>query len=156
MSLQTAETSSQITVRVVTFPIGTLTLAIPIESVYRVLSQITIHGSGERGVGVAHLEDFELTVFDLEYHLFIENIKNSVNRVNKNHVIVVQSQQEIVGLQVKEAPSLKNIPRDQVRVLPDSYRKADTLHFCSHVAILEEIEAKTTIFLLDVERLLPQ
>ena len=69
MSLKTAETSSQTTVRVVTFPVGTLILAVPIQSVYRVLSQITIHGSGEKGIGVAHLEDCELTVFDLEYYL---------------------------------------------------------------------------------------
>jgi len=153
MSLKTAEISSQTMVRVVTFPVGTLTLAVPIQSVYRVLSEITIHGSGERGVGVAHLEDCELTVFDLEYHLFIENIKNSVNHVTKNHVIVVQSQQEVVGLQVKEAPSLKNIPRDRVRVLPPSYRQADTLSFCSHVAVLEAAKMQLTIFLLDVERL---
>ncbi|MDR9405516.1 MAG: chemotaxis protein CheW [Halothece sp. Uz-M2-17] len=156
MSLKTAETSSQTTVRVVTFPVGSLTLAVPIQSVYRVLSEITIHGSGERGVGVAHLEDYELTVFDLEYHLFINHIKNSVNNVTKNHVIVVQSQQEVVGLQVKAAPTLRNLPRDRVRVLPPSYRKADTLNFCSHVAILEETEATLTIFLLDVERLFPQ
>ncbi|AFZ44965.1 CheW domain protein [Halothece sp. PCC 7418] len=156
MSLKTAETSSQTTVRVVTFSVGTLILAVPIQSVYRVLSQITIHGSGEKGVGVAHLEDCELTVFDLEYYLFIDNIKNSVNHVTKNHVIVVQTQQEVVGLQVKDAPTLRNLPRDRVRVLPASYRQADTLSFCSHVAVLEETEATLTIFLLDVERLFPQ
>ncbi len=153
MSAKTVAASAQTTVRVITFPIKNLTLAVPIESVYRILSQVTIHGSGEKGVGIAHLEDYELTVFDLEYHLFPQSTENSTKTVTKNHVIVVQGQQEVVGLNVKQAPALKNIPRDRVRVLPASYRKADTLNFCSHVAVLEEAGAKITIFLLDVEHL---
>lgn len=156
MSAKTVEASAQTTVRVITFPIQNLTLAVPIQSVYRILSQVTIHGSGEKGVGIAHLEDYELTVFDLEYHLFPQSTENLTKTVTKNHVIVVQTQKEIVGLNVKQAPTLKNIPRDRVRTLPTSYRKADTLSFCSHVAVIEETEATVTIFLLDVERLLPQ
>jgi purine-binding chemotaxis protein CheW len=49
-----------------------------------------------------------------------------------------------------------NLPRDRVRVLPSSYRKADTLGFCSHVAVVEEGEETKTVFLLDVNRLIPR
>ncbi len=153
--MKTVETTTN-TLRVVTFPVGELTLAVPIQAVYRVLSQIPIAGSGERGVGVAHLEDYELTVFDLEYKLFTEPRQSGfVHAPIGSHLIVVQSQQEALGLLVKKAPTLMNLPRDRVRVLPASYRKTDTLGFCSHVAVLQEEKETITVFLLDVEQLMP-
>jgi len=154
--MKTAETTTG-TLRVVTFLVGDLTLAVPIHSVYRVLSQISIAGSGERGVGVAHLEDYELTVFDLEYKLFTEPRQQGIiHAPTGSHLIVVQSQAEVLGLLVKQAPTLMNLARDRVRVLPASYRKTDTLGFCSHVAVLQEEKEMTTVFLLDVEQLMPQ
>jgi len=152
--MKTVEMSSQETLRVVAFPVGKLTLSVPIQSVYRVISKIPVYGSGERGVGIAHLEDYELTVFDLEYQLFTQ--KNEETIQTPSHIIVVQSQSEVLGLSVKQAPTLMNLQRDRVRVLPESYRQADTLSVCSHVAILAEKEETMTIFLLDVEQLLSQ
>jgi purine-binding chemotaxis protein CheW len=153
--MKTVETTTN-TLRVVTFPVGELTLAVPIQAVYRVLSQIPIAGSGERGVGVAHLEDYELTVFDLEYKLFTKPRETGiVHAPMGSHVIVVQSQGEALGLLVKQAPTLMNLARDRVRVLPASYRKTDTLGFCSHVAVLQEEKETITVFLLDVEQLMP-
>lgn len=153
--MKTVETTTN-TLRVVTFPVGELTLAVPIQAVYRVLSQIPIAGSGERGVGVAHLEDYELTVFDLEYKLFTKPRETGiVHAPMGSHVIVVQSQAEVLGLLVKQAPTLMNLARDRVRVLPASYRKTDTLGFCSHVAVLQEEKETMTVFLLDVEQLMP-
>lgn len=150
------DTNTKTTIRVVAFPVGKLTLSVPIQSVYRVLSQIPVYGSGERGVGIAHLEDYELTVFDLEYQLFTKQEESSIEAPQGSHIIVVQSDTEVLGLLVKQAPTLMNLERDRVRVLPASYRQADTLGFCSHVAVLEQEEETITIFLLDVERLLPQ
>lgn len=153
--MKTTETSLNTTLRVVTFPVGKLTLSVPILSVYRVLSNVEVYGSGERGVGVAHLEDYELTVFDLEYQLFTPKNQDSVQAPTGNHIIVVQSKKEVLGLAVKQAPTLMNIPRDRVRTLPTSYRQTDSLSFCSQVAVLEKDEATITVFLLDVEQLLP-
>ncbi|MFB6275372.1 MAG: chemotaxis protein CheW [Halothece sp.] len=155
MTMKTAQTASNTTLRVVTFPVGKLTLSVPIQSVYRVLSQVPVEGSGERGVGIAHLEDYELTVFDLEYQLFTKAQEEAIQAPAGSHIIVVQSNSEVLGLLVKQAPALMNLPRDRVRVLPSSYRKADTLSFCSHVAVLEQQEQTVTVFLLDVEKLLP-
>ncbi|QDZ40075.1 chemotaxis protein CheW [Euhalothece natronophila Z-M001] len=152
--MQTVEQSSTTTFRVVTFPVGKLTLAVPIESVYRVLSEIPVEGSGERGVGVAHLEDYELTVFDLEYQLFTQKPSEPISAPAGSYLVVVQSQSEVLGLLVKQAPTLMNLSRDRVRVLPQSYRQADTLTVCSHVAVLEaENQSSNTVFLLDVEQL---
>jgi purine-binding chemotaxis protein CheW len=154
--MKTTETSASTTLRVVTFPVGKLTLSVPIQSVYRVLSQVPVYGSGERGVGIAHLEDYELTVFDLEYQLFTQKNQEPIAAPTGSHIVVVQSETEVLGLLVKQAPTLMNLPRDRVRVLPSSYRKADTLGFCSHVAVVEEGEETKTVFLLDVNRLIPR
>ncbi len=156
MNTKTVDTSSTTSLRVVAFPVGQLTLSVPIESVYRVLSQVPVYGSGERGVGVAHLEDYELTVFDLEYKIFTHKNEESIQG---SHIVVVQSHQEVLGLLVKQTPSLMTLPRDRVRVLPASYRKADSLSFCSHVAVVEQQEQEQesiTVFLLDVDRLIPR
>ena len=152
--MKTVEISSQETWRVVAFSVGKLTLSVPMQSVYRVLSQVPVYGSGERGVGIAHLEDYELTVFDLEYQLFTQ--KNEEEIPTSSHIIVVQSQREVLGLSVKQAPNLMNLQRDRVRILAESYRQGDTLSFCSHVAVLTDKEETMTIFLLDVEQLLAQ
>lgn len=154
--MTTAEQSLTKTFRVVAFSVEKLTLAVPIESVYRVLSEIPVEGSGERGVGIAHLEDYELTVFDLEYQLFPHKPSEAISAPAGSYIVVVQSKAEVLGLLVKQRPTLMNLPRDRVRVLPSSYRKADTLGFCSHVAVVEEGEKKTTVFLLDVNRLIPK
>ncbi len=153
--METIESSSQIIWQVVAFPVGTLILSVPIQSVYRVLSKIPVNGSGERGVGIAHLENDELTVFDLEYQLFPQQMQQNL-AIKGSHIIVVQSETEVLGLLVKQTPTLMNLERDRVRILPDSYRQADTLSFCSHVAILDGKEARTTVFLLDVEQLLQE
>lgn len=148
--------TSTATLRVVSFPVGNLILSVAIDSVYRVLSQIPVYGSGERGVGIAHLEDYELTVFDLEYYLFTRKQEEPQPASTGNHIIVVQSATEVIGLLVKEAPTLRNLPRDRVRALPSSYRQTDTLSFCSHVAVLEQEQPTITVFLLDVEQLFPK
>ena len=41
------------------------------------------------------------------------------------------------------------------RVLPDAYRRADTLEVASHVAVIPQGGVPLTVFLLDVQLLLP-
>jgi len=156
MNTQTVNPSSTTSLRVVAFPVGQLTLSVPIQSVYRVLSHVPLYGSDERGVGIAHLEDYELTVFDLEYKIFTHKQQEPIQAPEGSHIVVVQSHQEVLGLLVKQPPTLMTLPRDQIRVLPSSYRKADSLSFCSHVAVVEQQEESVTIFLLDVDRLIPR
>ncbi|NES01156.1 MAG: chemotaxis protein CheW, partial [Symploca sp. SIO1B1] len=46
-------------------------------------------------------------------------------------------------------------PLSQIRILPESYRRADTLDIASHVAVINQAGVALTVFLLDVELLLP-
>jgi purine-binding chemotaxis protein CheW len=42
-----------------------------------------------------------------------------------------------------------------IRVLPESYRRSDTLEVASHVVVIGQEAAPLTLFLLDVDLLLP-
>ena len=48
-----------------------------------------------------------------------------------------------------------DLPISQIRMLPDSYRRGDTLERASHVTRIEENELLWTVFILDVDRLVP-
>jgi purine-binding chemotaxis protein CheW len=47
------------------------------------------------------------------------------------------------------------VPLSTIRVLPESYRRADTLEVASHVAVIPQEAGSLSVFLLDVDQLLP-
>jgi purine-binding chemotaxis protein CheW len=52
-------------------------------------------------------------------------------------------------------PTLENIPIFQIRLLPDSYRRTDTLELASHVTMVPQGENTLTAFVINVDRLVP-
>lgn len=139
--------------KVLVFAIGNLKLALHIKNVYKVLNQTPVYGSGLNGVGIAHVGDREVTVVDLNQRLFQCSITNLAS--NAGYLIIFQNTQgELYGIPVAVVPALMAVPMSSIRVLPESYRHADILGFASHVAVIPQVEAPLTIFLLDVEQLL--
>jgi purine-binding chemotaxis protein CheW len=47
------------------------------------------------------------------------------------------------------------VPLSMIRVLPESYRRSDMLEVTSHVVVIPQEVAPLTLFLLDVDLLLP-
>lgn len=139
--------------KVIYFRVGTLNLGLRIESVYKVLNQTQVHGSGINSVGIAHMGDRELIVVDLQQQLFQSSIINSSQK--RGYLVVAQDAAgEFYGIPVATAPALMEVPLASLRVLPESYRHADTLGIASHVAVIPQPETPLTLFLLDVDRLL--
>lgn len=141
------------TVKVVVFGMGNVNLALHINNVAKVVPQITVHGSGLNYVGIAHLEDREVTVVDLYKRLFRSS---SINDASKNgYLMIVRNRQnELYGIPVATVPTLIEIPLSYIRVLPESYRNADIFGFATHVTVIPTMEPPMTIFLLDIEQLL--
>lgn len=139
--------------KVIMFEMGDVKLALPIQSVAKVMPQTTVYGSGLHGVGIAHLGDREVTVVDLHKRLFKST---SINDASKNNylMIVKNRQSELYGIPVGSVPTLMEIALSCIRVLPDSYRNADIFGFATHVAVIPAMETPMTIFLLDVDQLL--
>lgn len=141
-------------IKLIVFNIGRVNLALRIESVYKVVNHTSTYGSGRGTVGVTHLGEGEITVVDLHQRFFQASQISESNL--SSYLIVVQNiTGELYGIPVTETPTLIEVTRAMIRVLPESYRRADTLDVASHVAVIPQDGTPLTIFVLDVDRLLP-
>ncbi|MEP1060695.1 MULTISPECIES: chemotaxis protein CheW [Cyanophyceae] len=141
------------TLKAIACKIGHLNLAIRIESVDKILKQTPVYSSGLNSVGIAHVGDREVTVFDLERHLFQTS---NMDTAQTGYLVVVRNTaNEFRGIPVALLPTLIDIPLPTLRLLPESYRHSDTLGIASHVALIPEPEGLLTLFLLDLNLDLP-
>lgn len=141
--------------KLLVFGMESLNLALPIESVYKVVNRTSIYGSGLKPVGVAHLGNAEVTVVDL-YQRFFTHSQSKESHRGGYLVTVKNATGELYGIPVSDTPVLMDVPVSQIRSLPESYRRADTLDVASHVAVIPQQDASPlTLFLLDVDLLLP-
>jgi purine-binding chemotaxis protein CheW len=140
--------------KIVVFSMGNLNLALRIDAVYKVVNHTSTYGSGIRSVGVTHLGESEITVVDLHQQFFKASQGDSSN-LNDYLIVVQNATGELYGIPVAETPSLMEVPLSMIRILPESYRRADTLDIANHVAVIPQESGTLTVFLLDVDRLLP-
>jgi chemotaxis signal transduction protein len=146
--------------KLIVFSIGNLHFALRIESVYKVVERTPVYSSGLNHVGVAHMGDSlrdssgsrEVTVVDLNWQFFQSS---SISESGGYLVIVQNTTDEFYGIPVANTPALMEVPLSMFRVLPDAYRRADTLEVASHVAVIPQGGVPLTVFLLDVQLLLP-
>jgi purine-binding chemotaxis protein CheW len=141
--------------KLIVFSMGALNLALRIESIYKVVNHTATYSSGLNHIGVTHLENSEVTVVDLHRRFFQSS--QFKNTEQEGYLIVVKNTTgEFYGIPVVEAPVLTEVPLSMIRVLPESYRRSDTLEVASHVAVIpQEGSAPLTVFFLDVDLLLP-
>ena len=139
--------------KLVSFRIGNLNVALRIDAVKKIINRTTVYSSGLNHLGVAHVGDQEITVVDLHKRLF--NVSQIQESGTQGYLILAKSKSEPFGILVTETPTLMDVSLSHLRVLPESYRRADTLEIASHVAVIPQ-PTEMTIFLLDVERILPR
>ena len=151
LDLTSQSSARNSTIELLVFEISQLTLALPILQVQKVVKRHQVHGSGLSHVNLAHLSDREIAVVDLHQKLF--GVSLSQNETEGYFIITKNVRGEALGIAVAQSPNLINVPLDRIRLLPDSYRRADTLEIASHVTVISQEEQTTTIFILDLERL---
>ena len=148
-------------IKLLVFELGKLTLALPILHVQKVIKHNALHGSGLSHVNLTHLPEQEIAVVDLHQKLFKTSLQET-SQTNGYFIISKNITGESLGIMVAQSPSLIDIPLSQIRIIPESYRQADTLEIASHVAIIPQEEDTSlttecgepvTIFILDLERL---
>ena len=156
-------------IKMLVFAIGKLTLGLPVERVIKVTKYTPLHGSGMTHVNLTHIGKQEVTVVDLHQKLF----KVSLDELSPDggYFILSKAQsplvnsdrnpnnlnlgEENIGIRVLEAPSLIDIALSDIRILPNSYRYADTLEIASHVAVVDRQDSPNeTIFILDLKCLI--
>ena len=126
---------------------GNINLALPSDAVFKVTNQMPVYGSGFNGVGLAHFGDRQITIVELHRRFFTAK--------GKYLIIVENKAGELYGIPVASVPTLIDVPLSRIQVLPDSYRHADLLAIATHVCHIPSSETPLTVFLLDVDQLLP-
>ena len=144
-------TKSDSIVKLLVFEIGKLTLALPILQVQKVVRQSEVYGSGLSHISLTHLPDRELAIVDLHQKIFGTSLTQSPS--TGYFIIGTNKVGEPLGIIVSKAPTLIDVPMNQIRILPDTYRRSDTLEIASHVTVFSTTETTTTIFILDLDRL---
>jgi purine-binding chemotaxis protein CheW len=91
--------------KLIVFSMGGLTLALRIESVYKVVNQTSIHSNGLKSVGVAPVGEDEVTVVDL-HRRFFKSSPPSESERGGYLVIVKNTTPELYGIPVVETPVL--------------------------------------------------
>ncbi len=135
------------------FQTGTLNLALAVESVKKITHYTSMQGSGTTAVGLIHIDNLEITAIDLHKRLF--KVPQASVEGRQFLILAKNSIDELFGILVSQTPTLVDLPLAQIRTLPDSYRRADTLEIASHVTRVQENDQLLTIFVLDVDRLVP-
>ena len=141
-------------IKLLVFAVGKLTLALPILQVQKVIKQNPLHGSGLSHVNLAHLENIDIAIVDLHQKLFNTSL-SELSQAQKYFIISKNITGEPLGILVLDPPILVEVSAAQIRLIPNSYRNADTLEIASHVTLFsQEDGTKKTIFILDLSRLI--
>jgi purine-binding chemotaxis protein CheW len=147
------------TLKVLTFTVGSLNLALRLDPVSRILRHAPIYGSSPSSDGRIRIDERELPIVDLPRRLFHSSWLRAGNdttpAIAPFAILLRGSDGERVGLPIPAAPSLADIAIAAIRVLPPSYRQADTLGIASHVAVVPHGEGTLTLCLLDPIYLYP-
>ncbi|AOX00836.1 chemotaxis protein CheW [Moorena producens PAL-8-15-08-1] len=140
--------------KLVVFRIDSINFAFPIECVNKVINYTTVYSSGLNDIGIAHIDDHEIPIIDLHRRLF-KSSKISTSNPARFLLIAQNTMGEGFGIPVLKTPNLIEVSVSDIRTLPESFRQADTLGIASHVAVIPQENLSLTVFLLDVNQLLP-
>lgn len=136
------------------FSVGNLKLALQTEFIYKLIRYKSVHSGDLNPVSIVHVDNSEVTVINLHQHLFKSSLDEELPAACLMIIHAVTG--ELYGIPTDDTPILLEVPLSMIRVLPESYRRADTLGIASHVAVLPQPDSITlTVFLMDVDRLLP-
>ncbi|MGF1523391.1 MAG: hypothetical protein ACFBSF_13840 [Leptolyngbyaceae cyanobacterium] len=133
---------------------GTLKLALPLQSIYKVTYHKPSYTDGLNAGGMTPMEDRDVTLVDLHQYIFKSPLPGPPVATQPCLIVVQDPNRKLYGLLTAGSPTLIDILPSNIRVLPNAYRQADTLGIASHVAIAVQGETKQTVFLLDVSLLL--
>lgn len=150
-------TPTQTVLKVIVFSIAGYRLALPLESVLRVVNApVTVMPSSANeplnGVELVHLKHLAISVLNLYSHLSLKQV-DSIPQYGQ-FLIVTQAGGELCALRVDTPPDLIELDAATLRQLPAPYQQHHPLSIASRVAVLPQGKATSVIFLLDMERVL--
>ncbi|NDJ19685.1 chemotaxis protein CheW [Myxacorys almedinensis] len=152
--------------KAVVFSIAGYRLALPMESVLRVVNappEMSASSAPQERSGMVeliHLGHLAIAVLNLYPHL---SLKQSISRSvgasqgesqQGQFLVVTKVGGEICAIRVDTPPDLIELDASTIRQIPAPYQQNHPLSIASRVAVLPQGKATLAIFVLDMERVL--
>jgi chemotaxis signal transduction protein len=135
---------TEATLKILTFSLNDLFLAVTLDGVKKVIPVPAIAKSGNKLLGIAKFEDREIIVVDLH-----QKILDTTASVTAKYLIVIQSEsQALYGIPVVAMPEMLEVPLSTIHPIPDDYRNHDTLGIADRVTQISTMPGTLTIFIL--------
>ena len=104
-------------------------------------------------MGVVQIGHHTIRVLDLHQQLSSSGLLPLPG--NQPFLVILRTPQgELCGILVDEPPNLVELPLEMLQSIPHSSSQSTPLQMVSHAAVVTHEDVTTTIFLLDVKRLL--
>lgn len=152
-------TINQEGVRVIVFAIREYMFALPIEAVLKIVPCPPLNSPIKNGIGMVDWEAQTVTIIDL-YQKFVNSAlkeSESESLFDPRFLILTKTdREELCGFVIEKSPTLIDIPLNDIRSVPLSYRQVAELSFVSHMAILSNIESEKPfkVFLLGMSQII--
>jgi|GEM_PF-1512218 len=134
----------------ITFKVSTYLLALPIDSVFRVITCPSDLGQTLQEAKLAQMGD--RTVMLLNLRAFLDPLLGHVHSGEHRHFLIITQglEGELYGILVDAPPNLLNIPETSIQPVPQSFHQIGFPAWVSQIAILKQKNESTTILMLDI------
>ncbi|GAA6620505.1 chemotaxis protein CheW [Scytonema sp. NUACC26] len=137
----------------ITFKISTYLLALPIDSVFKVIACPPDLSHTLREAKLAQLG--QSTVMILKLHQSLDPLysqQQDSNQIGRFLIIMQGKEGELYGILVGTPPNLMTIPETCIQQVPQSFHHTGLPTWVSQIAILNHKDERTTILMLDIQR----
>lgn len=140
---------SESTIRVLVAPFKNIWIALPMavtRKIIRLEDSVASLKLGDR----MQIDNFSAQVCRLYEHIYGEP-----NPQPETHGVVLHlSPTEILTVPMVQLPTIANLSESTLQPIAADYRDLFMLEVASHITLLPEAESDTTVFLLDVDKLM--
>ncbi len=141
----------------IVFKIADYLLALPLSNVLKVVNYSPVATQSAtslmRTMGVVQLGKHTIRVLNL--HQYLSSAGLPQLPLKQPFLLIARvAMGELYGIWLEKPPNLLELHNETLRTIPKSERQSGTLEIISHTAVISENNVTTTIFLLDVQRLL--
>ncbi|MDZ8055599.1 MAG: chemotaxis protein CheW [Aulosira sp. ZfuVER01] len=137
------------------FKVYTYILALPIDSVFKVVTCPVELSQTLREAKLAQMGQRTVMLVNLHSHLN-PNYNHQENDHSGRFLIIAQgSAGELYGIQVDAPPNMLSISETSIQPVPQSFHNIGLPTWVSRIAILNQKSEPTTILMLDINQTLP-
>lgn len=141
----------------ITFKVYTYILALPIDSVFKVVTCPVELSQTLREAKLAQMGKHTVMLVNLHSHLIpnYHHPQQENDTLGRFLIIAQGSAGELYGIQVDAPPNILSIAETNIQSVPQSFHNNGLPTWVSRIAILNQKSEPTTILMLDINQTLP-